>query len=185
MLLVLGLTIPSTYGDKPIITAQDEVDENDLACAACMAIVDIVNKNMETKSFEGLETRLYIVMEDICSQDNFQSYDYIPPKMVQACNKFINQHEEASLIQIFYKFYSSTKQPSQALLERRVCLELTGDCVSNKRFEVKDKDKKQVTDEKKETTAKLYKNHKANVDDLIKEHGHKMKQPRLVQHNEL
>lgn len=182
VLLVSGVLTVSTFADKPIITANDEVDESDLACVACLAIVDIVNQNMDKKSFEGLETRLYIVMEDICAQGNFRTYDYIPPKMTQACSKFVNQYDEDDLIQLFYKFYSSAKRPSQALLERKVCLEFSGSCVENKRVEVKDK---QSFEEKKQETAKVDKNLEMNVDHLIKEHGHKMKQPQPVEHNEL
>lgn len=169
-------------GGDPIFSAKDEVDEKDLACAACVAIVDIVNQHMEKKSFDGVESRLYDVMENICTQKNFPAYDFIPPKMVEACRKFTNKHDEEELMSIFQKYYTAGKRAGQNMLERKVCLNFSGDCVGNKRVETKDK---KTYAEKVAEVAQQDKNFDVNVDDILEKHAHKLKHPEPVKHNEL
>lgn len=177
----LSVGVEAQIGE-PIVSAKNEVDEKDLACAACLAIVDIIDKHMEKKSFDGVESRLYEVMESICIQKNFPAYDFIPPKMVEACKTFVDKNDDEELMAVFERYYSASKRPDRSLLERKLCLNLTGDCVGNKRVATKEK---KSMEEKLSDAAKLDKNFDVNVDDILKEHGHKLKEPKPVKHNEL
>jgi len=143
--------------NKPIFTANDSVDESDLKCAACLAVVDIVDKEMNKRSFDGVESRVYELMDVLCEQSNFGSYDFIPPKMVGACKKFMDLVDDEEL---------------------KVCLKITGQCVGNKRI-ADQKPKK--TAEETETEDKHF---SATVEDLMKEHGDKVKLPKPVKRND-
>lgn len=51
----------------------------------------VMEKAMVKKSFDGTESRVYGVLENICDRQNFLTYDYIPPKMVAQCKKLIGE----------------------------------------------------------------------------------------------
>lgn len=164
--------------NKPIFTANDSVDESDLKCAACLAVVDIVDKEMNKRSFDGVESRVYELMDVLCEQSNFGSYDFIPPKMVGACKKFMDLVDDEELASVFLKYYSTSNRMDRVSLERKVCLKITGQCVGNKRI-ADQKPKK--TAEETETEDKHF---SATVEDLMKEHGDKVKLPKPVKHND-
>ena len=168
---------------KPIASARNEVDEKDLACAACLAIVDIVDQHMVKKSFDGVETKLYDVLESVCEQKHYRTYDFIPPKMVEACKKFVDKNEDDVLVEAFKQFYSSSgsngNPQTKHLIERKICLNVSGECIGNKRLE--DKKSKEKLGSK---TPEQDKHFDATVDDIMAKHGHKMKSPSPVKHTD-
>ena len=184
-LLVLGLcgSVYGQPGGKPIFSAKDDVDERDLACAACLAVIDIVDKAMEKKSFDGVESRLYDVIENVCDQKNFPAYDFIPPKMVDACKNFVDKVDQEELMTLLQRYYSKSedKRPERRRLERKICVNVSGDCVGNKRVEVKEK---KSYAEKVAEAAELDEQFDVDVDDLIKKQGGKLRQPEPQKHTD-
>lgn len=185
VLIALGLVV-SVFGQpggKPIFSAKDDVDERDLACAACLAVIDIVDTAMEKKSFDGVESRLYEVMESICDQKNFPAYDFIPPKMVDACKKFVGNIDDEELMTLLQRYYSASeeKRPERRRLERKICVNISGDCVGSKRVEVH----KKSYAEKVAEAAEMDEKFDVDVDDLIKQQGGKVRQPHPKKNDEL
>lgn len=172
--VVLCLCV-SAQPEKPIFSANDEVDENDLKCAVCLAVVDIVDKHMMKKSFDGIESRLYEVMENVCEQKNFKSYDFIPPKMMEGCKKFVDSTDDEKLLDTFGNYYRKVTHKNRNDLERSVCLAMAGDCVGSKRM-VEKKEKKT-----EKTTNEEDKAFDDNVAQIMRDHGHKIKKPKPVQ----
>lgn len=172
----------STQPANPIYSQNDEVDADDLACATCLAVVDVVDKHLSKKSFDGFEVRLNDLLENICEADNFRVYDFIPPKMTEACRKFMDKNDEEELVVLFAKFYlSSTNHNHRYLLERKLCLGLSGECVGNKRMEKK----KEAGDKSKKTPKNdEEKQFNAGLDDLVKKHGGKIKELHPVKHKD-
>lgn len=55
----------------------------------CLLPLLVIDKAMMKKSFDGAESRVYDLLEDVCARKNFLTYDYVPPKMVAQCKKLI------------------------------------------------------------------------------------------------
>lgn len=59
-------------------------------CYAVVVVMLLVIDNiMMKKSFDGAESRIYELLEDVCARKNYLVYDYIPPKMVAQCKKLM------------------------------------------------------------------------------------------------
>ncbi|XP_067942353.1 uncharacterized protein [Watersipora subatra] len=178
--LLIGVVPVNTQLPEPVYSTEDDVDDRDVACAACLAIVDIVENEMTKKSFDGVESRLYDLLESICDQNNYRSYEFIPPKMMEGCKKIMDRIEEDTLVAAFQLFYSKGDKPrNRNLIERKICLNVSGDCIGNKRLEGKDKPKKAGSE-----TTNEDKHFDASVEEIMAKHGHKVKKPSPMKHND-
>jgi len=65
-----------------------------------------------------MEVRVMELLDDFCDQDNFKSYEYIPPKMVKACQHLMDEHDE-EVERLLIEHY--TKGGAKKVIERRIC----------------------------------------------------------------
>lgn len=86
ILLVFKCEIPSNYDQR-------------LYCNTCIAVVDILSKRLKGSR---KEYDIDYSLEDICTQNNLVTYDFIPPQLVRSCNIFI-ANENNLIKEIFLK----------------------------------------------------------------------------------
>jgi hypothetical protein len=104
-------------------------------CHGCIAVVEQLIKKVPASLKKGRDLAIVEAMEKICTNANFVTYQYSPPKTVKACNALMEDHEE--------DIETALRRNVEAI-DKLICHEISGACngvdLSNKNTKFSDID---------------------------------------------
>ncbi|XP_077980521.1 uncharacterized protein LOC144435777 [Glandiceps talaboti] len=121
------------------IALPEDIDES-MYCAGCIATMKELYLMLENlhHSDDPFEMHVINAMDEVCHRDHFKAYDYIPPKMVKACQLLLDEFDED--IEIFLKTH-----PRIENMEKKFCYEISKACVGVDREKKPDAIPKTIT----------------------------------------
>lgn len=99
-----------------VLARPNDVDPH-LYCAGCQATLKEISKKLS--GTPAKESHVMEAMENICTPENFVSYEYSPPRSIRACRALMDEHEDA-----IEKAFTQRKQN----MEQYICYEISKAC---------------------------------------------------------